>query len=440
MLRNLSASLTVIATLSLSMTPAWAQTAPAPAIQPAPALPGEDALETAWQQYYAAIKKTHDDILASEQYKLFPQQRALGYYSLLEAQAIAYNFALAPQLASPRVYRATSWQTELYTLGGNSGDFQYATVFLDGKLTYTLKGNMNDSKVLLADWAAALPGNGKAQTKSYDFSKFQIGKDGSFEVTLSATETKGNWIKLDPDAKFQWLLFRPMTGKWTAKPARFAIERISPVDLDAYRAKETSPAAVAERIGFAAGYLTFMVDQWNIDFYKRMQANAGGAENQFATLSQKTAGDVGSPSAQYIQGVFALDKDEAVVIEMDGPPGGPFWTVQLFDAWLKSIDFRTRQSSINLDQAARDPDGKYRFVITAKDPGYANWLDTGGLERGMMLVRNYLSPQPAPVPKAYRVKLSALGDIMKGSAKVTPTQRQEELRRREAAHIARIGE
>jgi len=56
---------------------------------------------------------------------------------------MVYNFAVAPQLASPRIFQATGWQTELYTLGGNSSDFQYGTLFLDGNLTYRLTGNIN---------------------------------------------------------------------------------------------------------------------------------------------------------------------------------------------------------------------------------------------------------------------------------------------------------
>lgn len=439
MLRTMSTSFFAIALLS-AFTPVQAASNSDAASAATQVGSGEETLETAWQKYYVAIKKTHDDILQSEQYKLSAQQRGMAYYSLLEAQALTYNFAMAPQLASPRIYKATSWQTELYTLGGNSADFQYGTVFLDGKLTYKLKGNMNDSKVLLADWAGSLPGS-KAYTppKSYDFSRFQIAKDGSFEVTLSATEAKGNWIKLDPEAKYQWILFRPMTGKWTGKPAQMQIERTSPVDLNTYRQQETTSAAVAERLTFAANFLTFLVDQWNIDYYPRMRSNAGGVDNRFNTLSLQTSGDVGSPSAQYMQGVFVVGKDEALVLEMDAP-GGAFWTVQLFDAWLKSIDFRTRQSSLNMDQAVRDPDGKYRFVISARDPGYANWLDTGGLDRGMMLVRNYVTPQQAPAPAVHRIKFDALGEYMKGSTKITPTQRQEELRQREMAHINRIGE
>ena len=359
----------------------------------------------------------------------------------MEAQAMVYNFAVAPQLASPRIFQATGWQTELYTLGGNSSDFHYGTLFLDGNLTYRLTGNINDTAVLLAQWAGSLPGV-KAYTppKSYDFAYFEIAKDGSFEVILSATEVKGKyWIKLDPAARYQWILFRPMMGGWDKKPADMKIERISDIDLNAYRQKETAPAAVAERIDFAADYLQFLVDQWNIDYYPRMRANAGG-ENKLATLTLDTAGDVGSPAAQYMQGVFVIDDGEALVVEMDNPRGA-FWTIQLFDSWLKSIDFRTRQSSLNMDQVARDPDGKYRFVVSKRDPGIANWLDTGGVERGMLLVRNYRTQKLADAPKVTRVKFDELDKyISKDVARVTAEQRKDEIRKREAAYIQRLGE
>jgi len=440
MSRILTASLSAAAIFLLSSSANFAQAAPHLA-RSAPAASGDAALEAAWQKYYVTLKKVHDDILNSEQYKRFKGQRSMAYYSLLEAQAIAYNFAMAPQLASPRIYRATSWQTEMYTLGGNSADFQYGTVFLDGKLTYRLTGKMNDSAVLLAQWSGSLPGtNAYTPPISYDFSRFKTGKDGSFEVTLSAKPVKGNWIKLDPNARYQWILFRPMTGKWDAKPAELKIERVSDVDLNAYRAREISPETVADRIDFAADFVRFMVDQWNIDYYRRMRANAGGV-NKLNTLALNVAGDVGSPAAQYLQGVYNVNDDEALIVEMDGPPGGAFWTIQLFDSWLKSIDFRTRQSSLSMDQAVRDADGKYRFVISRRDPGVANWLDTGGVEDGMLLIRNYRTQQMAKPPTITRVKFAQLANYLpKDTAKVSPTQRAEDIRKRDEAHLRRLKE
>ena len=38
-----------------------------------------------------------------------------------------------------------------------------------------------------------------------------------------------------------------------------------------------------------------------------------------------------------------------------------------------------RQSSLNGHQAVLDPDGVFRAVISARDPGVPNWLDTGGV-------------------------------------------------------------
>ena len=44
-------------------------------------------------------------------------------------------------------------------------------------------------------------------------------------------------------------------------------------------------------------------------------------------------------------------------------------------------------SFINMATAVADADGKIRVIVSAKDPGYANWICTGGLRIGLLTVR-----------------------------------------------------
>jgi hypothetical protein len=42
-----------------------------------------------------------------------------------------------------------------------------------------------------------------------------------------------------------------------------------------------------------------------------------------------------------------------------------------------------------MSQALADDDGRYRFVLSHRDPGVHNWLDTTGRHAGIVILRQY---------------------------------------------------
>jgi hypothetical protein len=87
-------------------------------------------------------------------------------------------------------------------------------------------------------------------------------------------------------------------------------------------------------------------------------------------------------------------------------------------------------------------DGSVTFVIAAKDPGVANWLDTTGLHEGSIFVRWQKAPQPlAPNTRAVReVRLVKIGELSALLPPVTPDGRRRELAARAAAYARRFTE
>ena len=82
------------------------------------------------------------------------------------------------------------------------------------------------------------------------------------------------------------------------------------------------------------------------------------------------------------------------------PGVAPYQGIQLGSMWYISLDDTSHQTSLTADQARADPDGNLRFVISERDPGVANWLETTGHERA------WLCPAPVaaagPGPRARR--------------------------------------
>ena len=133
-------------------------------------------------------------------------------------------------------------------------------------------------------------------------------------------------------------------------------------------------------------------------------------------------------------GRFELADGEALILEFD-PPVGVYWSISLGNPWLETINYGRHQSSLNGHQVVTDSDGKVRFVLSARDPGVANWLDTAGHSNGAMLLR-CVRTETAPVPGVRRVSADeVLQHLPADTARCTPAERAAVVEgRRRAVH------
>ena len=128
--------------------------------------------------------------------------------------------------------------------------------------------------------------------------------------------------------------------------------------------------------------------------------------------------------------VFDIAPDDALVIESELPETRTYWNVQVIDGLWNQVEIPYRQSSLNGHTAKVDADGKFRAVLSHQDPGYHNWLDTGGNTYGMLIGRWYRCSS-TPTPQVTRVKFadlaSHLGDA---SPRASTVEREAQLRQR----------
>jgi hypothetical protein len=136
------------------------------------------------------------------------------------------------------------------------------------------------------------------------------------------------------------------------------------------------------------------------------------------------------PGQVYLEGLYRLADDEAMIVETDVPKNCRYWSFLIGDMQFRTIDWVNHQSSLNAFQAKLDPDGKLRAVIAMNDPGVPNWLDTGGYREGVIQGRWNLCDS-APIPVTKIVKLSQLRkNLPAGTPVVTPSERERQLRDR----------
>ncbi|MET0660543.1 MAG: DUF1214 domain-containing protein [Steroidobacteraceae bacterium] len=399
------------------------------------------ALTQAWAGYHATIEEMRRLTEATTRFQQCAEQRAKAYHTLMEVQAMAYNFVIAPRMEHPRIYRNCGWQTDIYTLGQTSPDIVYGVLSVDGRQTYRLSGRMGDiTLVLLQVFNGMLGEPGFRTVGNYDWGDFSIGPDGRFEVMLSPDPQPGNWIKLDASVECQFVMIRRVLVDWHGDAGEWHIERVSPLPDDFYAPDEFDEARMAARIVRATHFMRHVVEAFNIGLYD-MYFNAAGKRKNVTTLMPGTeTSEATSPSSRDVFAVFELADDEALLIEMNGIPDGRYWSFQLGDVWSRSIDFSHRQSSLNQREIAVDDDGKVRIVIATRDPGIANWLDTGQRHEGTLVFRNFRA-RTSITPTVRKIRFAEIESQLPPETKrVSSAERRRALESRRLAQLKIHGE
>ncbi len=306
-------------------------------------------------------------------------------------------------------------------------DFVYTYAPIRGEGTYRIAGQRGTSLfavVTVSETYFTRTDKPKPGLANYDVDALTIGADGRFEVLLSTEKPRdwrGDWWYLDPKATN--LGVRHAMYDWANEvDPRMSIER---VDIPAARPKPTA-AEIAERMEEIAQWMEFSIQHWLIHLDATRKK---GILNRFEVTDY--SGFTGSSWPQvYLETLFEIEEDEALVIETAIPDRVRYWSFMLADELFATIDWTNRQSSLNGHQARLDSDGRFRGVLSLRDPGVPNWLDTGGYLRGVIQNRwNQASSAPCPTMK--RVKLADLRKhLPKDTSVISPAERERTLRAR----------
>jgi hypothetical protein len=151
----------------------------------------------------------------------------------------------------------------------------------------------------------------------------------------------------------------------------------------------------------------------------------------------------GVPGRWMVHGIFELDDDDALIVKT-APASGNYQGIQLLDLWLEALEYANRQTSLTGDQAHLSDDGCYHFVVSSSDPGVANWLDTVGRRRGVVMLRYDGTTEgtfdPRARPTATKVKRSELAaHLPAGTVPVSPEERRREIAARRKHVQIRFG-
>ncbi len=314
-------------------------------------------------------------------------------------------------------------------------DFVYSYAPIEGVGSYRIAGHRGTSLfavVTVSETYFTRTDKPKPGLANCDVDELAIGADGRFEVLLSAERPKdwsGDWWYLYPKATN--LGVRHAMYDWeTEIDPRMSIERL---DIPAARPKPTA-SEIAARMQEIAQWMEYSIQPWLIHLDA---SRKNGIVNRFEVTDY--SGFTGSSWPQvYLETLFEIAEDEALVIETEIPDKVRYWSFMLADELFATIDWTNRQSSLNGHQARLDADGRFRAVLSLRDPGVPNWLDTGGYLRGVIQNR-WNQASSAPCPSIERIKLADVrAHLPKDTPVVSPAERDLALRaRRRGAQMRR---
>jgi hypothetical protein len=324
-----------------------------------------------------------------------------------------------------------------FNQGGPNPDYIYSTAEVDPAGTYRLSGFRGTSRfveITQQRWnflGPALIATGGFVPGTHDLDDLSLGDDGYFTVILSQDRPAGwdgEWWQLGPETKR--LTLRRCSCDWRNEvDARIAIHRIDDPGTD------MPPQESARRFSELSRWIEEMIDfdMQLVQYYREHH----GVNTILRSAQIDKMG--GLPRQAYYDGIHEIADDEALIIETALPRDVRYWQVLVGDDRFCTVDWVNHQSSLNDHQARIDSDGRFRAVISRRDPGVPNWLDKADVNWGIIQLR-WFCASDHPDPEVTKVPFSQVRDHLPVD---TPLVSSEERRlqlqnRREAALLRRI--
>jgi hypothetical protein len=378
--------------------------------------PSDPLLEdgSAWSLLLDGLRRAGDLVVASDA-PATPLDRAEGWRHLAGLLRIGVAEMLVDSDAErPRFH----WSDATGKWGLDCADALYAQAPVRAGAVYRVRGHRGGVHFMGFQLVARM-----RAVADLDVDDLEVGPDGRFEIVLGGEERAGNWIAL-PDGATT-LIVRQFFYDWDREqPASFEIERID--DGERRPPQLPTPGGIARQID-ALGRFVHDNTAWWAEVARAKRAQANGFPDDQGGL-----GAVASAAQKYQSfgiGFFDLAEDEALLIEV-APPRAKYWSLHLGNYWMESLDFANFQSSLNGHQARLDDDGVFRAVVSIRDPGVPNWLDTAGRREGSMIYR-WNQADGAPIPRGRVVELAAVRDVLPAATpRVSPAERSAAIERR----------
>ena len=352
-----------------------------------------------WSEFCDTLKKAGENIL-KETSPSDPLNRAEGFRYLTRiTRAVLEAFVENCDPRAPVLFRPIH---ETAKMGADNPDNYYQYAAISGEYEYRLWGARGSVNYL---GFGTYKGNygigaGTGETGYLDGRDLITNNDGTFEINLSRTKRRGNWLPMEPDTS-SLIIRQTFADRKNEKIAEIQIERLGGDDRPTPVIPEKIEQAITTAGKIILGASTLFTS-WAEGFMKH--TNRLPRFDPAASLAA-----MGDPHISYYHSYWKLADDEALVIEVT-PPKCEAWNFQLNNYWMESLDYRFYPVWVNQHSAKYRADGSVRIVVAHENPGVDNWIDTVGHRQGTMLLR-WVRADEHPEPRTRVVKLADMKDL-----------------------------
>jgi hypothetical protein len=371
----------------------------------------------AWHDFCDRLKGVGDTILGPE-FPDDPRQRTEGFRYL--TRLLSYAMRMEVECGDPAFPQLHRYEEPANNWGGPNPDNTYLRAQIHPDHDYRVWGNLTDMRqiiISLQEGDMQLHQYGVYSEQGLD--AWKVGPNGEWELFVTKKRPPGadNWMPLHEDARF--FQVRIYLSDWVndASPTlhieRIGAEGIAPPPPD--------PAALARALDRTANWVEQSAEYWNEYTAKALER---ATPNEVGP-ARSTPG--GADNILYGSCFWDLAEDEALVFTCEEPEAQYYNFCIHTMAWLESGDFPNRQVSLAGHQLYIDPDGRMRVVLSTRDPGVPNWIDTEDRRRGLFAYR-WVWATSSPVPTGQVVKVDEVRKLMpEGHPVVDEAERRRRL-------------
>ena len=264
-----------------------------------------------------------------------------------------------------------------------SPDYIYRLAPVEASVRFAVRGKKPTVGPLTFE-LSLLGANGATQG-NVSLSGLAIAPDGSFTISIGPEAADGRPNHLQSTAGAQHLIIRDIFDDLThQRPMALTIERLDP--------PRRPPKTIDEIVKDVPGQMSKAIDNTIAltGAINRMPPNVLPAP---AFINQTEA----LVTQAYAMGHFKLSPTQAFVIRMTMGSAG-YAVVPATNYWGGIGDFLQHRTCVSSPRATPNDDGSYTYVVARVDPGVTNWIDTDGVDEGMLCIRWTAFRPGGPMP------------------------------------------
>ena len=389
----------------------------------------QQAMNAAWSRFSEDVAEL-GDLIEAAPFNRDEQTAAAGYRHI--ARFLATFLAEFTDFRDPEYPQFTRFPNSVARIGWDNPDNPYLAFPVRGDHTYRLRGNTANFDLVTINVYSGMLGHTPVSDirtiSGIASDDLNVDDNGDFVLTLGPSPAEGDWLKLEADAYI--VVVRRLVSDWE-KTDEGLWEVVNLTTLGTGSPRRTA-ASVARSLDDAVTQARDLRELLTIAHRVTFQLALSPNE-----VSEPAVTDPNLPMADPFQaasrGWFQIQANEALLVE--APVADCRYTnIQLANPWMESLDYASHQSSLNHRTAHADSDGRVRYVISQRDPGVQNWLDTAGWSQGSFCARwTYCTEYPTGI-SARLIRLDDLDRALPGDTpRVGPAERARIVAARQAA-------